>query len=198
MSVEWESAEEEARDAPVVPTRLDVAALYLRYHAILDGYARRYLPLQRHDDAKDAVMTVFRRLTDMKAKGTLHDQPNWEAYLKRAARNACLDIVGGNRDHEELDPEDLRIHRDAAADPTGDSVVDAILRREKLVRAVAALDVLDAIDTRLRPIVIGRLFEERTDRDIGEQLGITGQRVGQLYKKALPLLQEEVNRTNGR
>jgi len=43
-------------------------------------------------------------------------------------------------------------------------------------------------------IVIGREFHERTNRDLGKELGLTGQRVGQLYDEALEQLREEVNR----
>ncbi|MFE2755357.1 RNA polymerase sigma factor [Actinosynnema sp. NPDC059335] len=196
MSDDRESPGEEADAASGTPTRVDVPALYQRYHAVLHAYATRFLPSDRHADANDAMMTVFKRLVDMKAEGRLQEQPNWEAYLKLAVKNACLDILRTDRDHEELDPEDPWIHREAPADPTGDTVVDAVSRQEELRLANAAFEVLDATDVRLRPIVIGKLIEERTNRDIGAQLDLTGQRVGQLYEKALTLLQEEVNRTH--
>jgi DNA-directed RNA polymerase sigma subunit (sigma70/sigma32) len=44
-------------------------------------------------------------------------------------------------------------------------------------------------------IVIGKEGYERTNRDLGMELGLTGQRVGQLYDQALEQLREEVNRS---
>ena len=44
-------------------------------------------------------------------------------------------------------------------------------------------------------IVIGKEGYERTNRDLGKELGLTGQRVGQLYDQALEQLREEVNRS---
>jgi RNA polymerase sigma factor (sigma-70 family) len=195
MSIDQASAGAEPRDAPVI-TKVDIGALYVQHHAILYAHACRALPARLHADARDALMTVFRRLSDQKEKGTLEEQPNWKAYLKTSVTNACLDIIKANPEKQELDPEDPQLHHRAPADPTGDAAVEAMSALEGRARAEAMLQILDEADARLRTIVVGKLFEERTDKDIGAKLGITGQRVGQLYRKALKMLQEEVTRTD--
>lgn len=178
-------------------TQVDIAALYARYHARLRAHALRCLPRDLHHEADTALMTVFTRLVASRVEGRLEEQPNWEAYLKRSVKNACLDILKADHGDQKIDPDDPRIHREAAADPTGDTAADRTDHHERVRRAKAALDGLDSVDPRLRIIVVGKLVNERTNRDLGQEFGLTGQRVSQLYDKALELLREEVNRNDG-
>jgi RNA polymerase sigma factor (sigma-70 family) len=138
-----------------------------------------------------ALMTVFTRFVDDRAAGRLKEPKNWEAFLVTAVTNACRDIVKSARENKEIDHSDPRTHRDAKPDPTGDAAVDHLEHAARVDRARAALETLDE---RSRTIVIGKEVYERTNRDLGKVLGLTGQRVGQLYDQALRQLREEVNR----
>jgi len=138
-------------------------------------------------------MTVFKRLVDARAAGRCAEQPNWEAYLVTAVTNACRDIIKGERADEEIDDADPRIHRDAAPDPTADTAIDHLEHDTRVAAAAAALDTLDE---RSRTIIIDRYVHELTNRAIGENLRLTGRRVGQLHDEALRQLRKEVNRND--
>jgi RNA polymerase sigma factor (sigma-70 family) len=53
-------------------------------------------------------------------------------------------------------------------------------------------------DAAARVIVIAKYAHRRTNKEIGEKLNLTGQRVSQLHKEALERLKEEVNRPRDR
>jgi len=178
--------------SPAQPAHTDVAALYNRYHAVLHRQAKSTLPEYLQDQVDDALMTVFTRLRRHEQAGTLAEQANWEAYLVKAVKNACLDIIKNFPANAGVDADDARIYQPVAADPTGDAVTERLDDNATLRRARAALDTLDP---RLHDIVIAKL-QGRTNRDIGTQHDITGQRVGQLYVQAMRIVVEEVTRTD--
>jgi RNA polymerase sigma factor (sigma-70 family) len=190
VSVDRQPAEAEPKLATVQP--VDLAALYQRYHDRLRRYAEWSLPSSLQHEADAALMTVFTRLVHARTTGRLKEPKNWEAFLVAAVTNACRDIVKTARDNEEIDDSDPRTHRDAEPDPTGDAAVDHLEHAARVDRARVALETLDE---RSRTIVIGKEGYERTNRDLGKELGLTGQRVGQLYDQALEQLREEVNRS---
>ncbi|GAC1313330.1 MAG: FliA/WhiG family RNA polymerase sigma factor [Acidimicrobiales bacterium] len=83
---------------------------------------------------------------------------------------------------------------------TGDSEVllpyadgdpeEELLTRE---RADCLTKAIDALPARLRTVVRGYFFEERTVTDIAEELGVTQSRVSQLRSEAIELLRDGVN-----
>jgi RNA polymerase sigma factor (sigma-70 family) len=180
--------------APLPATRVDVAALYQQHHRRLRKHARQRLPNHLDHEADTALMTVFTKLLDMTIDGRLTEPDNWEAYLVRAVTNACHDIVKStSKNDEEIDEDDPRIHRDTPTDPTGDTAAD---RADRAGRTRLAKAALDTLEPRLRTIAFGILGHERSNRDLGIELGLTGQRVGQLCKTALQQLRDEVNPTD--
>ena len=181
----------EAEPQPAAVRPADLAALYQRYHHRLRRHAAANLPASLQHEADVALMTVFTRLVKARSDGRLKEPRNWEAFLVTAVTNACRDIVKTARENEEIDVSDPRTHRDADPDPTGDAAVDHLEHAARVDRARAALE---ALGERSRTIVIGAEVYERTNRDLGKELGLTGQRVGQLYDEALEQLREEVNR----
>jgi len=187
-----DDADSELLSPPV--TRFDVAALYRLHHGRLRRHAERALPDDLRHEADVALMTVFTRLVNKQSLGQLTEQPNWEAYLVRAVTNACIDILKAAKNDTEIDDNDPRVHRDARTDPTGDTAAAAL---DRSVDAHRARDALDTLEPRLRAVVIGKVFHERTNRDLGTELDLSGQRVGQLYRQALQQLREEVNRHDG-
>ncbi|MEC3975788.1 RNA polymerase sigma factor [Amycolatopsis sp. H20-H5] len=175
----------------------DPGALYLRYHETLRRYAVTKLPARLRSEADTALSIVFTRLVNCHKENQMPRPGNWEAYLHGAVHNACKDLVKA-RQHEEVDDGDPRIHRDAPHDPTADSVVEQDEHLEQAERADRAKAALDALDERSRAIVIAKHARCRTNKEIGEDLNLTGQRVGQLYKEAFQRLKEEVNRPRDR
>lgn len=170
-------------------TTPDVAALYQRHHGHLRRHAEQHLPVHLRHEAGAALSTVFMRLLTQERDGRLAAQDNWPAYLQTAVTNACTDIIRATRAHLEIDDDDALVHRDTPADPTGDSVADQVDQTRTASRVRAAVNRLPE---RERRIVIGVVVDRRTNKHIGEELGITGQRVGQLFRTALATLAEEV------
>jgi RNA polymerase sigma factor for flagellar operon FliA len=70
---------------------------------------------------------------------------------------------------------------------TPDSV---ILDRE---RRAYLLDAISALSDRLRRVVIGYFFEERSMQDIAEELGVSESRISQMRAEALALLKDGMN-----
>lgn len=176
----------------------DLAALYQRHHARLRRVAFAALPLYLHSEVDVALMTVFCRLLQLESRDELPQPSSWEAYLVRAVKNVCVDMCRVRRDdrHAEFDASALDHdsfagrRRDGLLDPTADMAVegmDAEGRRERVRLAVGSLD------ERARVIVIGSL-DGLSNAELGRQLGISGQRVGQLYRQALEQLREELSR----
>ena len=141
-------------------------------------------------------MTVLTRLLSLATQNRLPQPANWEAYLVHAVKNACLDNRRARRDkqHAQLDTEHVdaqsyaRQRRDGDLDPTAQHAVDNVDSQRQLVRARSALSRLDE---RTRTIVDG-VHLGRSNAELGRQLGITGQRVGQLYRQALEQLRGEL------
>lgn len=182
---------EKGKAAAVTPP--DVGALYEEHHVRLRHHARARLPNNLRHEVDVALMTVFSRLVQARAENRLPSPRSWEAYLVTAVTRACLDIIKTARDNEEIDDGDPRTHRDAEPDPTGDAAVDLVQYANRVALVSAALNT---IDSRSRSIVIGKDGHGRTNRDIGIELGLSGQRVGQLHDQALRQLREEVNRNH--
>jgi RNA polymerase sigma factor for flagellar operon FliA len=70
---------------------------------------------------------------------------------------------------------------------TPDSVM---LDRE---RRAYLLDAISALPERLRRVVIGYFFEERSMQDIADELGVTESRISQMRAEALALLKDGMN-----
>ncbi len=71
-----------------------------------------------------------------------------------------------------------------------DSPEDAIVSRER--RAVLT-DAVAALPERLRLVVIGYFFEERSMQDLADELGVSESRVSQLRAEALLLMKDGIN-----
>jgi RNA polymerase sigma factor for flagellar operon FliA len=67
---------------------------------------------------------------------------------------------------------------------------DAILDRE---RKAYLVDAVEALPERLRHVVIGYFFEERSMQEIADELGVSESRVSQLRAEALSLLKDGIN-----
>ena len=66
----------------------------------------------------------------------------------------------------------------------------AMLDRE---RSAYLVDAVRALPERLRTVVIGYFFEDRSMQDLGNELGVSESRVSQLRAEALDLLRDGIN-----
>jgi RNA polymerase sigma factor for flagellar operon FliA len=67
---------------------------------------------------------------------------------------------------------------------------DAMVERE---RRAYLTDAVAALPERLRTVVIGYFFEERSMQDLADELGVSESRVSQLRAEALLLLKDGIN-----
>ena len=72
----------------------------------------------------------------------------------------------------------------------GASPEEAILDRE---RKAYLIDAIDALPERLRHVVVGYFFDERSMQEIADELGVSESRVSQLRAEALALLRDGIN-----
>lgn len=87
----------------------------------------------------------------------------------------------------------IQLDVEAAAATVSDSNLspeDQVLVRERLQHLVAGANVLPG---KLRDVIVGLYFEDRSLTEIGETLGVTPSRVSQMRTQALNLLRDAVN-----
>ena len=91
-----------------------------------------------------------------------------------------------------LNYESLVLEGDAESFIAGDasSPEDAIVDRE---RKAYLMDAVQALPDRLRRVVMGYFFEERSMQDIADELGVSESRISQLRAEALLLLKDGMN-----
>jgi RNA polymerase sigma-70 factor (ECF subfamily) len=107
------------------------AGLYERHCAAVFRAALRITG--RPADAEDVLQTVFLRV--LARGGDAEDVANPDAYFRRAAVNAAVDVLRRRELHAESAYDDLAPH--AAVQPP-------VLLKERLRRAIAVLDSDDA------------------------------------------------------
>ena len=183
---------------PVVPS---VAALYLEHGDHLRRVAAAKLGADAtRSEVTEVVQEVFADLARLLGDG----QPavdSWRAYLTTMTSNTV--VARGrartrDRTHQQpLDTDEVDSQQYRAgiggADPTADTVVARLVidpaeqrRDEHVARALGDLD------PRSRRIIEGRYRDGLTNRTLGEELGISGQRVSQLHDQALRRIHQEV------
>jgi RNA polymerase sigma factor (sigma-70 family) len=105
-------------------------------------------------DAEDALQTVFLRVLNQGSN--LEPARNPEAYFRRAATNAALDLLRRRVSHGEIGLDT------ASSIPARES---SAFLKEQLRRAIAALDQQDAI------LFLLRYVEGMTNGELGEMFG---------------------------
>lgn len=128
-----------ARTVNTMDPSTDFADLYERHYAAVFYTALRITG--NPADAEDALQTVFLRILNRTA--TVESARSPEAYFRRAAANAALDLLRRRTSHREAQLEE------ASSITARD---DTALLKERLRRALAALDPLDAVLFSLRYI----------------------------------------------
>lgn len=168
-----------AADASVAE-RPDVAALYARHRVAMLRTAGAVLSGTGVEPG-EAVAQVVANLHDMHVRGTLRDVDSWEAYLVSSVRNAAARLAGRTAREQPVEDVDLVVVLPGAPAPTEETVVMRDEARRRLAR----------LDPRKRAIIAGLYVTELTLAELGEQFGITPQRVGQLRDEALNKMREE-------
>lgn len=175
-----------------------LAALYLRNREAMLRAA--YAILRNQHDAEDAVSAAVVKVAARFAEGHIPDSP--DAYLVQSVRNAALDRLrafsrqqrgrpdesAGSRNQSQTgSPRDLE---DIAE--TGPDVVDQIIERQRSHEVSSAVQrTLDRLAER-EAAMLSSLLAGHTRIEIGARYSVTGQRVGQLLKKPISDLLDEL------
>jgi RNA polymerase sigma factor (sigma-70 family) len=147
-----------------------------------------YAILRDRHDAEDAVSSAVAKVAARLARGHRVDDP--DAYLLQAVRNAALD--------------ERRASARRRGNPLGDaSVPDEVPENapdivDQLIERQGSADLLFAVRKTLDGLpgreaaMLQMLLTGQTRTEIGQRFNLTGQRVGQLLKKPIADLLDQL------
>jgi RNA polymerase sigma factor (sigma-70 family) len=173
-------------------TQSDVAAQYQRNQQWLRDVAERFFAGNRPDMADEAIGLVFAHLLELVEEEKLTDRgEGWRGYLRKAGLNRCVDLVRAEKKTRERfppgNPEEPRIiDRDSLGDI---AAAEDLARRRQAKLNIAVANLTDRQITIVRGVLNGK-----TNKKIGEELGITGQGVGDQLKTIIKKCHEEVTK----
>jgi RNA polymerase sigma-70 factor (ECF subfamily) len=157
-----------------MPISTDFADLYQRYYGTVYRTALRVTG--NPADAEDALQTVFVRMLN---QGSRFDPDSTsEAYLKRAATNAAVDLLRRRSTRGELQLDEA-IHG---------TVEGPSLLKEQLRRALAALETEDAV------VFLLRFVEGFSNGELAEMLQLEKNNVAVRLHRIRQTLQTEMMR----
>jgi len=164
--------------------------MYEQHHEWLRRVAEAFFQGRRPDLADEAVGLLFSHLLELVERGQLTDKGDaWRGYLRRAVLNRCVDLVRHEtKSKKRFPPGDPDEQRITDHDPLGDEVATHDLAE----RRQAKLDVGVAGLSERQATILGQVLSGRTNKEIGEELGISGQAVGAQLKTIIKKLHEEV------
>lgn len=172
-------------DAPTSGRRLDWAALYSRHREVMIRAAARRLLLAGREghEAEDIVQKVFLEVMN-KPPDNIR---NWEAFLVHAAVQRTRDHLNSAETRRAFpvgvgSDTDIGGLLGTPADDDVEASALAELGAEGMRHIVR--EVLVALPDDQRQVLQLRLFKHKTNVEIAPQLGVTPQRVSQLFKKA--------------
>ena len=150
--------------------------------ALLAGTARL---LGDPSAAEDLVQDVFIRLA-ARWKGEMVPSPQMTAWLNETMHNMAVDVIRRRARQEELHRREA-LERGAVSPPgAGDGEVSD--------DAAAAAEALAALDERERRIVVLKVYEEKSYREIADETGLTVGNVGFILHAAMKKLAAKLSR----
>jgi RNA polymerase sigma factor (sigma-70 family) len=150
---------------------------YARYGRALLRKAERIL--QSRDDAEDMVHGFFTDLLDSPSSQATLDLP----YLYRSITNRCLTFLRDSKNRARL----LETHDQALRGTIRTRCDDRAIDMDLLLKLTQALD-----EPTLE-ILVCRFFDDMTQEEIAEHLGVSRKTVG----KKLDDIRDEVSRLGG-
>jgi RNA polymerase sigma factor (sigma-70 family) len=175
-----------------------LAALYLRNREAMLRAA--YAILRDRHDAEDAVSTAVAKVAARLSDGHQIDDP--DAYLLQAVRNAALDERRASARRRGSPPGDELGHRPfTTGAPDGlvsevpekaPDIVDQVIERQRSEDLLLAVwQTMDGLPGR-EAAMLQMLLAGQTRAEIGQRFSLTGQRVGQLLKKPIADLLDQL------
>ena len=128
-------------------------------------------------DAEDVLQTVFLRVLNRKDQPAMESMP--EAYFRRAAANAALDLLRRRLSHAETELDEASSHV---------STEDRSLLKEQLRRAIALLQEDDAV------LFLLRYVEGLSNGELASMLGQEKNNIAVRLHRIRQTLQAELER----
>lgn len=175
----------------------DVAPLYLKHEKAMRGSARKAFGAGTvESDVDEAISRVFATLQEAHAAGRLRDKDDWKSYMRASARNAAYAIARERaRERERVDSldarreanngEDQTLGSDDPLDPVGDEVI-----KNADVRDVRAAIAHAGFSDQQMYVLHASFARGMNDKQIGDWLGVSGQAVGKMRRRAQTKLGE--------
>ena len=188
----------ETAQLPTDDQSASLAALYLRNREAMLRAA--YAILRDRHDAEDAVSTAIAKVAARLANGHQVDDP--DAYLLQAVRNAALDErrASARRRGSPMGSE-LAGRPFAPGAPDGQvsevaeqapDIVDQVIERQRTQDLLTAVrQTMNGLPGR-EAAMLQMLLAGQTRAEIGQRFNLTGQRVGQLLKKPIADLLDQL------
>lgn len=156
------------------------AQVYDRYHSLL--YIHAMNKLQQEDEARDVVQEIFVRLWEKRMQinisGTL------QGYLYRAVRNQIFDLIRHKKVTDEYTNHFLR------TDTISVSLADHLIREKQLSAMIEA--EIASLPSRMRQVFELRRFEDLSNKEVAERMGITENTVADQMRKAMKILRIKI------
>jgi RNA polymerase sigma-70 factor (ECF subfamily) len=153
----------------------DFAALYECYYATVYRTALRITG--NSADAEDVLQTVFLRVLNQRERLAPERMP--EAYFRRAAVNAAIDMIRRRAANAEIQLDDTHSYATEEAEK---------LLKEQLRRAIAALEPSDAV------MFLLRYVEGLTNGELAEMFGLEKNTIAVRLHRIRQTLQVEMER----
>jgi RNA polymerase sigma-70 factor (ECF subfamily) len=162
-------------EQPILMTlSTEFADLYGSHHASVYNTALRITG--NPADAEDVLQTVFLRVL---SQGGVNSSYAPEAYFRRAAANASLDLLRRRVSHHEIQLDE------GSADA---SIENTAFLKERLRRAIAAIDPNDAV------LFLLRYVEGLSNGELAELFGQEKNNIAVRLHRIRQALQAEIER----
>lgn len=156
------------------------------YESVLLRYAARIV--LSHDAAQDVVQDSFIKLFKS-WEGELRPSPEISSWLYRVVHNCAVDHLRKETRRNMLHHREAKEHDDFVPPNRGED----FRVNEAAEKAAAALRKLNL---REQQLVILKVYEEKSYREISEITGLTVSNVGYILHFALKKLAEELKKTS--
>ena len=173
---------------PLPSPKEELDALFRAHHDQV--YRAAFRVTGSSADAEDVLQTVFLRLARREDGADLSPSPG--SYLHRAAVNAALDVVRARTRSGAVAIEEVEPARSESldADP------EAALRDSELRGHIRA--AVSSLNPRAAELFALRYFEDHTNAEIAEMLGMSQMVVAVLLHRARTRVRTELGRLLGR
>ncbi|MDB2657069.1 RNA polymerase sigma-70 factor [Crocinitomicaceae bacterium] len=159
-------------------TITDYESTFREHYEPLTRYAHSILKNQ--EEAEDAVQKLFIKFWEKRFELQID---NIRAYLYRATYNTCLNQVKSNKNSLRHVPEsEVQVH---ASDDASDGVLSEELQKQ-------IQDAIEVLPEKCRQVFHLSRFEEKTYKEISEELNISVKTVENHIAKALRIMRTEL------